>query len=333
LAISACSIAAPAKGAALGSPPVVLSGAGSTFDAPFFTRAFAAYERHHNVKVGYQAVGSGAGIQNVISGSVDFGASDVPMNHSELSAARANVGTVEQVPITLGGVAVGYNVAGVSSGLRLTGPVLADIFLGRITTWNAPEIAALNPGIKLPSFGISVIHRLDSSGTTYIFSDYLSRVSPSWKTRVGTGKLLTFPVGLPGYGNDGVAALLQTVPGSIGYLELAYVLKYHVTDAKLKNASGRYVLPTQASVAAAAAALPKISAARFSIVNAPGPPSYPIGGYSWVLIRQTGPKASALTSLFRWMVTTGQTYAGQLDYVPLPARIQRLAMQTLGKVR
>jgi phosphate transport system substrate-binding protein len=255
------------------------------------------------------------------------------MNNQELSAAQKTGGPVEQIPIALGGVAVAYNLSGIKTGLRLTGPVLADIYLGRITKWNDPAIAALNPGVKLPDFGITAIHRADSSGTTYIFSDYLSRVSPDWKSQVGTGKLLIWPGGAQGQGNDGVAAQVQLIPGSIGYLELSYVLKYHATDAMLKNLAGRFVLPLQATVAAAAAAMPHISATHFSIVNAPGPQSYPISGYSWMVVHQHGPKIQALSALIGWLVTAGQRYASQLDYVRLPSAIQMLAKQQIAKLR
>jgi phosphate transport system substrate-binding protein len=283
--------------------------------------------------VNYQPVGSGAGIQQLIAGKVDFAASDVPMNSQELSAAQKNGGPVEQLPVALGGVTIAYNVSGIKAGLRLTGPVLADIFLGRVTVWNAPAIAVLNPGVKLPAFGITVVHRADSSGTSYIFTDYLSRVSPTWKSQVGTAKLVEWPVGSGGQGNDGVAALIQFTPGSIGYLELTYVLKWHAADAKLRNASGRFILPSQHSVAAAAAAMPHISATHFSIVDPPGSQSYPISDYSWMLVHQHGTKTHALAALIRWLVTTGQRYASQLDYVPLPSDIRSLATHELAKLR
>ncbi len=280
----------------------------------------------------YQAVGSGEGIQRFIAGAVDFGASDVPMNSKELSAAHNTGGAVEQIPIALGGLAVGYHLDGVTARLRLSGQVLADIYLGRITTWNAPEITALNPGVKLPAFGITVLHRLDSSGTTYIFTDYLSRVSPAWKTRVGAGKIALWPTGPGGTGNDGVAGLLQQIPGSIAYFELAYLSKYHATDVLLENAAHHFVAPNKQSVAAAAAAIPHISATHFSIVNAPGAQSYPICGYSWVLVRQHGARSRELADLFRWMASTGQNYAGQLGYVPLPAVIQAIAARAVSRL-
>jgi phosphate transport system substrate-binding protein len=317
---------------AAASGPVILTGAGSTFDAPFFTKAFSAYHDRHHVTVTYQAVGSGTGIQQFIAGTVNFGASDVPMNSTELGAARKQGGAVEQIPIALGGVAVGYHLSGIKSGLRLSGPVLADIFLGRITNWDDPAIAALNPGVKLPNFGISVIHRADSSGTSYIFTDYLSRVSSAWKAQVGTGKIVSWPVGIEGQGNDGVAGYLQLLQGGITYLELSYVLQFHATDAALKNPAGHFVLPSQRSVAAAAAAMPSISPTHFSIVDAPGTQSYPISGYSWTVVHAHSAKARALATLMRWLATTGQRYAAQLDYVSLPTAIQSLAIHQLANV-
>jgi phosphate transport system substrate-binding protein len=325
--------AVPASASVLDAGSVTLSGAGSTFDAPFFTKAFSVYAASHHVTVNYQAVGSGAGIQQFSAGTVDFAASDVPMNSTELSAARKQGGAVEQIPIALGGVAVAYHLAGIKSGLHLTGPVLAAIFLGRITNWDDPAIAALNPGVKLPNFGISVIHRADSSGTSYIFTDYLSRVSSAWKAQVGTGKIVGWPVGIEGQGNDGVAGYLQLLPGGIAYLELSYVLKYHATAAALKNSAGRFVLPSQRTVAAAAAAVPSISPTHFSIVAAPGSQSYPISGYSWTMVHQHSAKAHALGELMRWLATSGQRYAAQLDYVPLPSAIQSLAIRQVAKLR
>jgi phosphate transport system substrate-binding protein len=330
-----CSPRLSAEAAAAGAPAhasVTLNGAGSTFDAPFFNTAFSAYEAKHQVTIGYQAVGSGMGIQQFSAGDVDFAASDVPMTRAEVSVAVKQGGSLLQTPVALGGVAVAYNVSGIKSGLRLTGPVLAAIFLGDITRWNDPAIARLNPRIKLPDFCISVLHRVDSSGTSYIFTDYLSHVSSAWKSRIGAGKVVAWPAGSAGNGNDGVAGLLQTVPGSIGYLELSYVLKYRVTTAMLRNAAGAYIAPSTHGVAAAASAVSHISASHFSIVDPPGAASYPISGYSWIIIHQHGSKVRTLAALMRWLVTSGQAYAAKLDYVALPRPVRSLALTQLAKL-
>lgn len=322
-----------AKSASTGSS--TLLGAGSTFDYPFFSKAFAAYSGSHKVTVNYQPIGSGAGIEQFTKQTVDFGASDVPMSSSELSAAQSAVGDVVQVPVALGGVAMAYTLPGIKSGLKLTGPVIAKIYLGQIKTWNDPAITALNPGMKLPSTTITPVHRSDSSGTSYIFSNYLSDVSPAWSSKVGTGKLPNWPVGIGGKGNPGVAQSVASTPGALGYVELAYVLQNHMTDAVVQNKAGHYVAPTQSSVAAAAAQFPNVSAQNFSIDNAPGTTSYPIAGYSWALLAKS-PKSAAkgkeLVQLFRWLDTTGQSYAGSLDYVPLPSGVRSTARHDLSSI-
>jgi phosphate transport system substrate-binding protein len=322
-------MAAPARA-------VSLTGAGSTFDGPFFTKAFEAYKSKTGTEVNYQLIGSGGGIKAFTAKTVDFGATDVPLNPtSELPAAVAAGGPVLQIPITIGGVSVAYNIPGVKTGLHLTGPILAQIYLGTIKTWNDKSIKALNKGVKLPSANITVVHRSDSSGTSYAFTDYLAQVSAQWRGIVGVGKLPNWPTGVGGTGNPGVAALVQQTPNTIGYVELAFVLQNHMKQAALLNRTKQFETPSVKTVAAAAAHLPHVSATDFSIVNAPGKNAYPISTYSWVLLFQhpaDTSKGTALKNLFLWTATTGQKYAAALDYVTLPKNIQKLATSLLKKV-
>ncbi len=315
---------------------VSLTGAGSTFDLPYFTKAFDVYQKSHPVSVNYQAIGSGAGIQLFTQKTVNFGASDVPMNPTtELKAAIAAGGPVEQIPIDLGGVSISYNVPGVKSGLHLTGDVLARIYLGTITRWNDPNIKRLNKKVRLPNLQIVVAHRADASGTSYIFTDYLSKVSDQWRGNVGTGKLPNWPVGVGGKGNPGVAAVVQQTPGAIGYVELAYVIQNHMKEALLQNRAHRWVYPTLKSVSAAAAQFRHVSAQNYSIVDAKGKASYPIAGYSWVLVFRHQPdstKGRALVNLLRWMVGPGQKYAKGLDYAPLPRDVQTIGLRDLKQI-
>lgn len=257
------------------------------------------------------------------------------MNSTELAKAGF---PVIQLPVALGGEGIAYNLPGIAKGLKLTGPVVADIFEGNITTWNDPQIAKLNPGMKLPNMPITVAHRSDGSGTTYIFTDYLSSVSPYWATKVGKGKAVSWPApsSVGGKGNEGVAGLVQQTPGAIGYIELAYLLANDMTYAQLQNASGNYVYPSLDTVAAAAATKPDVSATNFSIVNSTGANSYPISGYSWGLLAET-PKDPArgalLKKLFVWTVTKGQADASTIGYVPLPANVQQAALKNIKTMK
>jgi phosphate transport system substrate-binding protein len=303
---------------------------------PFFSKAFSVYASSHPVEVNYQAIGSGAGIKQLTIQTLDFAASDVPMSASELAAAHKQGGPVIEIPIALGGVSIAYNVPAVKSGLKLTPAVLSGIFLGKITMWNDPTIRSLNPRLSLPALHITVVHRADSSGTSYIFTDFLSRVSTAWKTQVGTGKQLNWPVGVGGQGNPGVATLVKQTPGAIGYVELAYVVQTGMTQALLRNKAGTFVAPSLTSVAAAASQFPHASAQNFSIVDAPGAQSYPICGYSWAIWYRTpgtSEKARAIKSLFSWTATSGQKYAASLHYVPLPEKARQIATTEIGKTR
>jgi len=312
-----------------------LTGAGSTFDYPFFSKAFYLYSQNNpDVTVNYQSIGSGGGIQQFIAKTVDFGASDVPMNASELKRADAKV---LQIPVALGGEAVCYNLPGIGSGLKLTRQLVADIFLGKVTKWNDPAIQSLNPNLKLPDLAIMVVHRSDGSGTTYIFTDFLSRVSSEWRKKVGTGKSVSWPAAssVGGKGNEGVAGQVRQSVGAIGYVELAYVIQNHMSYAKLQNKAGSWVYPSIATVAAAAATKPTVSATDFSIVDAPGADSYPISGYSWAMVylnQHDASRGALVKKLMSWLVTDGQDTARSVDYVPLPANVRAAALKTVSRI-
>ena len=311
-------------------------GAGSTFDFPFFSKAFYAYsDKHPDVSVNYQSIGSGGGIQQFTAKTVDFGASDVPMNAAELSRAG---GPVLQIPITLGGVGIAYNLPGIDKGLHLTREVIADIYLGKITKWNDPAIAKLNSGMKLPDMPITVVHRSDGSGTTYIFTDFLSSVSPEWKSKVGTNKDVQWPApsSVGGKGNEGVAGLVKQTPGSIGYVELAYLLENNMDYAQVQNKAGTYVYPSIETVTAAAATKPNVSATDFSIVDADCPQCYPVSGYSWVMLYQKPQDAARgkqLKEIMTWLATDAQPIAKTVDYVPLPDNVQKQALGVIGQMQ
>ena len=318
-------------------PAASLTGAGATFPYPFYSAAFYAYNlKFSQVTVNYQSIGSGGGIQQLTKKTVDFGASDVPLKDSE-AAAMGGRDAVVQIPATLGTEALAYNLTAIGDGqLKLTPDLIAGIFLGTIKTWNDPAIAAVNSGLSLPNQPISVVHRSDGSGTTYIFTDYLSNVSPDWKTKVGTGKSVAWPVGQGAKGNEAVATTIKQTPGAIGYVELAYVLQTNMTQARLKNADGSFVLPSAAGATAAAASKPNVTPTDFSIVNAVGKDSAPITGYSWAMLYKEQPdktKGQALVDLLYWLVSPdGQQYAVNLHYARLPDNIAKADVATLKTV-
>ena len=341
LALAACTsttttpAASTAATAIPSGGPGILTGAGSTYVAPFFALAFAKYHQQHPaVTVNYSPVGSSAGIAAISAKQVNFGASDVPMNAGELAAAKG--GAVTQVPDALGAEGVAYNLdLPAGARLHLTGPVLARIFLGQITRWDDPAITALNPGLTLPAASISVVHRSDGSGTTYIFSNYLSSVDPAWATKVGTGKTLHWPVGEGAEGNGSVTSTVFRTPFSIGYVEQAYSQGLVLRFAEIRNQAGNYVLPSTQTIAAAAAQKPDITPADFSIVNQPGASSYPISGYSWALIYTRQPSQATgqdLVTMLDWLTHDGQAYAAANLYVPLPTQVRQLARTMLGRV-
>ena len=312
-----------------GSTRVDLNGAGATFPQPIYNKWFSDYAAKTGIKINYQSIGSGGGIRQLSDMTVDFGASDSPMKDDEL--AKAKGGPIMHFPTVMGAVVVTYNVPGVTQSLKLTGPVIADIFGGRITKWNDTRVATLNPGVKLPASDILVVHRSDGSGTTFIFSDYLSAISPSWAKAPGRGKELQWPAGICGKGNEGVAGQVKQTPGSIGYVELAYANK--LSYASVKNAAGLFVEPTIESITAAAqgaiSKLPANTDYRVSIVNAPGAGAYPISSFTWILAyrNQTdSAKARKLKDFLKWALTEGEQSAAALDYAPLPGSLsQRLA--------
>jgi phosphate transport system substrate-binding protein len=301
-----------------------LTGAGSTFDAPLFAQMFRAYASTAcGVTVTYHSVGSAAGMNALLDGMVDFGATDTPMTNGAL--ARSQHGPILHIPVTLGAEAIVYHMAGVSGHVKFTGPVLAAIYLGQITSWDDPAITQLNPGVALPHQSITVIHRADGSGTTGIFTTYLSHVNPAWKTQVGAAVIVNWPVGIGYQGNGGVADGVQATDGSIGYVELSYALSLHLPYAALQNAAGNFLLPSIAGAQADAANIQTIPAdLRFFIVNARGAAAYPISGYSFVIVYQRQSNAQTgqgLAQLLWWMIHDGQRYAAPLNYAPLPAAI------------
>lgn len=313
-----------------------LTGAGATFPAPFYTKAFFDYNaKYPAVSVNYQAIGSGGGISAFQKGTVDFGASDVPMAAADQAKVPGGASALVQVPTTLGVIAITYNLSGVSK-LQLDGPTLANIYLGHITKWNDSQITALNSGVTLPSTAIQVVHRADSSGTTYHFTDYLAKVSSEWQTRVGVAKAVSWPVGIGSAQNAGVAQSVTSTPGAIGYNELAYVVQASMSQAYLKNADGNYVQASVAGATAAASHNTSVSPTNFSITNEPGATSYPITAFSWVFLYTSytdATKGKAVVYLFKWLVTDGQSDGTSLQYAALPSAVQTLALTTLKTVQ
>ncbi len=306
---------------------ITLTGAGATFPAPVYQKWFSEYQSVGHVQINYQPIGSGGGIRSVTEGTVDFGASDAPLTDAQLQAYKQKHGghSVLLFPTVLGAAVPSYNLPGVSQTLNFTPEILAGIYLGKIVKWNAPEIARANPGVKLPADDVIVIHRSDGSGTTYCWSDYLSKISPEWKSKVGTNTSVDWPVGLGQKGNDGVAGLLKQQRGAIGYLELIYAVKNHLPYGKVKNASGEFVKADQRSVTAAAAVLKEIPADfRVSITNGTGAGVYPISTFTWLLVPSQWSdqsKKNAMASFLKWAITIGQSRVESLEYAPLPAGV------------
>jgi phosphate transport system substrate-binding protein len=303
-----------------------LSGAGSTFDAPLFSKQFNAYAQATcNVQVNYQPVGSGSGINQLVSQTVDFGATDAPMTQDQMNQSKA--GPIIHIPITLGAVAISYNLSQLSTSdhLKFNGATIADIWLGKVKFWDDPELTQLNPGVSLPHEAITVVHRSDGSGTTSIFTHYLAAVNPQWSSQVGAATTVNWPVGVGGKGNAGVAAAVKSTAGAIGYNELAYVLTNTIQYGVVLNQAGEYVAPSLDSAKAAAANFTDIPAdLRFYIVNAPGSGSYPISGFSWIIVYQNqsnADKGQAVANMLWWLTHQGQQYSTGLSYVPLPSAI------------
>jgi phosphate transport system substrate-binding protein len=330
LAFAALSAAAPAAGQ-------TLTGAGATFPNPIYTKWFDAYSKKTGVQINYQSIGSGGGIRQFTEGTVDFGATDGPMNDSQIAAVNANV---LHVPTVLGAVVVTYNLPGIGdTRLKFDGNVLVDIFMGRIIKWNDRRIAALNPGVKLPDQDLIVVHRSDGSGTTYVFTDYLNKFSREWKDKVGYATSVNWPVGLGGKGNEGVTQQIKQVEGALGYVELIYAISNKLPYAEIKNAAGSFVQPSLESVTAAAASakLGKDTDFRVSITNAPGAASYPISSFTWLLVHKDAKdaaKAKLVKDFLTWMITPeAQAMANELHYASLPSEVVALIQARLPTLK
>jgi len=319
---------------------VLLNAAGATFPYPIYSKWFNIYHQAHpNIQINYQSIGSGGGIRQLTAGTVDFGASDGPMTDEQIKDFQTKNGFgVLHFPTVLGAVVPTYNIPGVSTELNFTQKALAGIYLGSITKWNDPEIAKANPGVKLPNDDIVVVHRSDGSGTTYIFTDFLSKADDGWKNKVGRATSVNWPVGLGGKGNEGVSGLLKQTPDSIGYVELVYALQNNIAFGKLQNASGKFIKASLDSVTAAAAASAKDipDDFRVSITNAPGPTAYPISSFTWLLIPEKikdTAKRDAIKDFLKWMLTDGQNYNEGLSYAKLPKPVVAKELKAISKIQ
>jgi phosphate transport system substrate-binding protein len=313
-----------------------INGAGATFPYPIYSKWFSEYNKlHPNVQINYQSLGSGAGIRQLTSRTVFFGASDQPMKDDQLQAAQ---GRILHFPTVLGAVVPIYNLPEVSQQLKFTGPLIADIVLGKVKKWNDPAIAKLNPGVKLPATDLTLVHRSEGSGTTFIFADYLGKVSDEFKKTVGVDASLKWPVGVGGKGNEGVSGLVQQTPGSVGYVELVYALQNKITVGSVQNSAGTFVVPSVASVTAAAAGAAANMPADFrvSITNAPGADAYPIASFTWVLLYedpQDKAQAAMMKEFMRWALTDGQKMAPELGYASLPPQVVDMEMKALEQLK
>lgn len=334
--ISALALVAVTVSAGAASAGVLVNGAGATFPYPLYSKWFSEYAKvDKSVKFNYQSIGSGGGIKQITAQTVDFGASDKFLTDKDLQAAP---GKLLHIPTVMGAVVVTYNLPGVATGLKLSSEDVADIFLGKITMWNDPRIADDNRGVQLPAKPIVVVHRSDGSGTTSIFTDYLTGVSREWAQQVGTGASVKWPVGLGGKGNEGVAGQVKTTPLSIGYVELAYAFENKLPYASLKNQSGNFVEPSiRTTSAAAAAALKKMPADyRISLVNQPGKDAYPAVGFTWLLVyqQQKDPvKGKKIVEFLNWSLKNGQKMAAPMLYAPLPESVQRMVAKTIKTIK
>jgi phosphate transport system substrate-binding protein len=312
-----------------------LNGAGATFPYPMYSKWFSEYHKlHPDIQMNYQSIGSGGGIRQVIAGTVDFGASDGPMTDDQLKEAKMKI---LHIPTVLGADVPAYNIPGVTAELKFTPEALAGIFLGKVTKWNDKAIASVNPGVNLPEKDIIVVHRSDGSGTTYIWTDYLTKVNADWQSQTGKGTSVKWPIGLGGKGNEGVAGLIRQLAGSIGYVELIYAVQNNISYGSVKNAAGNFVKASLESVTAAAASAPKMPADfRVSITNAPGKDAYPISSFTWLLIPEQSKdaaKGKILADFLNWMVTDGQKMAAALSYAPLPDVVAQKVKDAIKQVR
>jgi phosphate transport system substrate-binding protein len=315
---------------------IQINGAGATFPNPLYSKWFSEYNKlHPDIRINYQSVGSGAGIQQVIKQTVFFGATDGPMTEEQLQTAP---GKILHFPTVLGAVVPVYNIPNLTAELKFSGPLLADIFLGKVTKWNDPAIAKLNAGVTLPATDITVAHRADGSGTTYIWVDYLSKVSPEWKTKVGVNTSVKWPSGVGGRGNEGVASVVSQTPGAIGYVELIYALQTKTAYGAVQNMAGEFTKASVASVTAAAAAAAAQMPADFrvSITNAPGKGVYPISSFTWLLLYENAKdkaQAKTMVDFLKWALADGQKFAPELGYAPLPEAVVKLELAALAKVK
>ena len=312
---------------ALGAPALfaqtTLNGAGATFPYPIYSKWFSEYHKQHpEIEINYQSIGSGGGIRQVLAGTVDFGATDGPMNDQQLSEAKTKI---YHLPTVLGADVPAYNVPGISQELKFTPDIIADVFLGKITNWNDSRFAKLNPDVKFPDQPIVVVHRSDGSGTTFIWTDYLSKISPEWQSKAGKGTSVKWPVGLGAKGNEGVAGMIRQMGGSFGYVELIYAIQNKITFGSVRNASGNFVKASLDSVTAAAASAKSMPADfRVSITNAPGKDAYPISSFTWLLVPEKSKdagKGKILADFLNWMVDDGQKMTAELTYAPLPESV------------
>jgi len=312
-----------------------INGAGATFPNPIYQKWFGEFKQAHpDVEINYQSLGSGAGIRQLTEGTVDFGASDAPMTDEQIKGLKA---PALHFPTVMGAVVITYNVPGVTGSLKLTPDAVAGIFLGEIKKWDDPKIASANPGVKLPSSSVEVVHRSDGSGTSFIFTDYLSKVSGEWKSKVGANTSVSWPVGLGGKGNEGVAGIIKQTPGSIGYVELIYAVQQKLPFADVKNGAGKFVTPSFASVTAAASGMKEMpDDFRVSITNGPGAGAYPISSFTWLLIptQISDPaKKKALVDFLGWMLTTGQKDCEGLSYAQLPKAVIAKEQKQIAKIK
>ena len=312
-----------------------LNAAGATFPYPIYSKWFSEYHKlHSEAQVNYQSIGSGGGIRQVTAGTVDFGASDMPMTDKQLQEAKTKI---LNIPTVLGADVPAYNVPGVSGEIKFTPDALAGIFLGKISKWNDKAITSANPGVNLPDKEIIVVHRSDGSGTTFIWTDYLSKVSPEWKNQVGSDTSVKWPVGMGGKGNEGVAGFIRQLSGSIGYVELIYAVQNKIPYGSVRNSAGAFVKASLESVTAAAASAPKMPADfRVSITNPPGKDAYPISSFTWLLIpaqSKDPAKGKILADFLNWMVTDGQKMTSELSYAPLPENVAAKVKEAIKQVK
>jgi phosphate transport system substrate-binding protein len=335
IALPVIAIAATALGAAFAADAVTITAAGATFPYPIYSKWFDTFQKKTGTQINYQSIGSGGGIKQLTEGTVDFGASDKPMSDEQISKIKIKP---LHFPTVMGAVVPTYNLAGNPVDLKFSGEALAGIFMGTIKTWDDQAIASANPGVKLPKAPITVVVRSDSSGTTFVFTDYLSKVSPAWKSKVGADAAVNWPTGLRAKGNEGVTGMVKQTPNSIGYVELIYALQNKMGFGSVKNAAGKFVKADLVSVTAAAASAAKAMPDDFrvSITNAPGDAAYPISTFTWLLIPShipDGAKKKAITDFLTWMLKDGQAGAAALSYAPLPKEIVAKEVKAITQIK